>query len=75
MNTASIRQPRTLSVASMLVAAGAVAISVVAISTDDVGDLPGRLVPVAPVAVEVSRAESPVDIPCKLPVGATSGQC
>ena len=40
MNTASIRQPRSLSLASLLVAAGAVAISIVAISTDDVGDLP-----------------------------------
>ena len=75
MNTASIRQPRSLSLASMLVAAGAVAISIVAISTDDVGDFPVRLGPTAPPAVEVAPANAVVDIPCERSVGGNVGRC
>ena len=65
MNTASIRQPRSLSLASLLVAAGAVAISIVAISTDDVGVIPVRLGPATPPAVDVGTANAVVDIPCE----------
>jgi hypothetical protein len=68
MNTLSVRQPNTLSIASMLVAAGAVAISVVAISTDDVAVPSARLVPVlAPAGVEPASVAA-VDAPCRPPL-------
>jgi hypothetical protein len=67
MNTLSVRQPNTLSLASLLVAAGAVAISVVAISTDDVAVPTARLAPsVAPAGVEPVTVAA-VDPPCRPP--------
>jgi hypothetical protein len=77
MNTISLRQPRTLSphtlsLASMLVAAGAVVISVAAISTDDVG-VTTRLGAATPPAAAVVATVA--EIPCDHPVGPSVGRC
>ena len=65
MNTLSVRQPHSLSLASMVVAAGAVAISVVAISTDDVAVPQARLAPVVAPTAESGFAFA--EPPCRPP--------